>query len=228
MLSKYSPFIHAFNLGGNERKTAVVHIHVKNGQTWDQCCTAWGWGTYILTPLQHISVFKPWSRPGDTMHIHGSWGSYHSFMHSYLHAHVRLNLLKTELNRWMPIKGGNIVRTPGLSFPDGFHIQLVEKHKWRQYLRIHSLFGKPYKKIITLLIWWPESLEASNLPAAINLKLQSLPLYFPTYYLKWKASWRLVVAKQQLKPFCPHGLVCPSFEGLFPPLPLQDFKLESG
>lgn len=59
MLSKYYPFIHAFNLGGNERKTAVVHIHVKNGQTWDQCCTAWGWGTYILTPLEHISVFKP-------------------------------------------------------------------------------------------------------------------------------------------------------------------------
>nr|CAB3450671.1 unnamed protein product [Digitaria exilis] len=28
---------------------------------------------------------------------------------------------------WRTIKGGNIVRTPGLSFPDGFHIQLFPK-----------------------------------------------------------------------------------------------------
>ncbi|KAE8683831.1 Generative cell specific-1 [Hibiscus syriacus] len=29
--------------------------------------------------------------------------------------------------RWEPIKGGNILRTPGLQFPDGFHVQLTEK-----------------------------------------------------------------------------------------------------
>ncbi|XP_074266241.1 cytochrome P450 87A3-like [Silene latifolia] len=29
--------------------------------------------------------------------------------------------------RWQPIKGGNIVRTPGLQFPQGFHIQLAKK-----------------------------------------------------------------------------------------------------
>ncbi|XWS38410.1 hypothetical protein CRYUN_Cryun19dG0128800 [Craigia yunnanensis] len=29
--------------------------------------------------------------------------------------------------RWQPIKGGNILRTQGLQFPDGFHIQLMEK-----------------------------------------------------------------------------------------------------
>ncbi|KAJ8633643.1 hypothetical protein MRB53_026979 [Persea americana] len=29
--------------------------------------------------------------------------------------------------RWTAIRGGNIVRTPGLSFPNGYHIQLFEK-----------------------------------------------------------------------------------------------------
>ncbi|MBA0850798.1 hypothetical protein Goshw_007086 [Gossypium schwendimanii] len=28
--------------------------------------------------------------------------------------------------RWEPVKGGNILRTPGLQFPDGFHIRLME------------------------------------------------------------------------------------------------------
>jgi hypothetical protein len=28
---------------------------------------------------------------------------------------------------WRTVKGGNVVRTPGLSFPDGFHIQLVPR-----------------------------------------------------------------------------------------------------
>ncbi|KAA3457724.1 cytochrome P450 87A3-like isoform X1 [Gossypium australe] len=28
--------------------------------------------------------------------------------------------------KWEPVKGGNILRTPGLQFPDGFHIRLME------------------------------------------------------------------------------------------------------
>ncbi|KAK6251249.1 hypothetical protein SCA6_005254 [Theobroma cacao] len=39
---------------------------------------------------------------------------------------VFLHCLVTKY-RWQPIKGGNILRTPGLQFPDGFHIQLMEK-----------------------------------------------------------------------------------------------------
>ncbi|XVE64897.1 hypothetical protein DITRI_Ditri07aG0138700 [Diplodiscus trichospermus] len=38
---------------------------------------------------------------------------------------VFLHCLVTKY-RWVPIKGGNILRTPGLQFPDGFHIQLRE------------------------------------------------------------------------------------------------------
>nr|BAD29475.1 putative cytochrome P450 [Oryza sativa Japonica Group]BAD29524.1 putative cytochrome P450 [Oryza sativa Japonica Group] len=30
--------------------------------------------------------------------------------------------------RWKTVKGGNIVRTPGLSFPDGFHVQFFPKN----------------------------------------------------------------------------------------------------
>lgn len=29
--------------------------------------------------------------------------------------------------KWRPIKGGNIVRSPGLQFPDGFHVQIMER-----------------------------------------------------------------------------------------------------
>ena len=29
--------------------------------------------------------------------------------------------------RFKAIKGGNIVRTPGLQFPDGLHVQIMEK-----------------------------------------------------------------------------------------------------
>lgn len=39
---------------------------------------------------------------------------------------VFLHCLVTKY-RWQIIKGGNIVRTPGLQFPDGFHIQLMKK-----------------------------------------------------------------------------------------------------
>ncbi|TYH40729.1 hypothetical protein ES332_D12G267900v1 [Gossypium tomentosum] len=39
---------------------------------------------------------------------------------------VFLHCLVTKY-RWEPIKGGNVLRTPGLQFPDGFHIQLLEK-----------------------------------------------------------------------------------------------------
>ncbi|KAK8578802.1 hypothetical protein V6N13_142079 [Hibiscus sabdariffa] len=39
---------------------------------------------------------------------------------------VFLHCLVTKY-RWEPIKGGNILRTPGLQFPDGFHVRFTEK-----------------------------------------------------------------------------------------------------
>ncbi|GLT90923.1 hypothetical protein SLE2022_088380 [Rubroshorea leprosula] len=41
---------------------------------------------------------------------------------------VFLHCLVTKY-RWTPIKGGDILRSPGLQFPDGFLIQLMEKNK---------------------------------------------------------------------------------------------------
>ncbi|XP_031273121.1 cytochrome P450 87A3-like [Pistacia vera] len=39
---------------------------------------------------------------------------------------VFLHCLVTKY-RWQPIKGGNIVRTPGLQFPNGFYVQITKK-----------------------------------------------------------------------------------------------------
>uniref|UniRef100_A0A453P9J4 Cytochrome P450 87A3 n=2 Tax=Aegilops tauschii subsp. strangulata TaxID=200361 RepID=A0A453P9J4_AEGTS len=39
-----------------------------------------------------------------------------------------IHCLKFRHFRWKTVKGGNIMRTPGLSFPDGFHIQLFPKN----------------------------------------------------------------------------------------------------
>ncbi|CAN6723273.1 unnamed protein product [Malus baccata var. baccata] len=41
---------------------------------------------------------------------------------------VFLHCLVTKC-RWEPIKGGDIVRTPGLQFPNGFHAKIMEKEK---------------------------------------------------------------------------------------------------
>ncbi|TYI91171.1 hypothetical protein E1A91_D03G173300v1 [Gossypium mustelinum] len=44
---------------------------------------------------------------------------------SELQMAVFLHCLVTKY-KWEPVKGGNILRTPGLQFPDGFHIRLME------------------------------------------------------------------------------------------------------
>ncbi|KAK9276963.1 hypothetical protein L1049_006502 [Liquidambar formosana] len=41
---------------------------------------------------------------------------------------VFLHCLVTKY-RWKAIKGGDIVRTPGLQFPNGFHVQITEKNR---------------------------------------------------------------------------------------------------
>ena len=43
--------------------------------------------------------------------------------------YMRERLTSKGMNffRWNAIEGGNIVRTPGLQFPNGFHVQIMEK-----------------------------------------------------------------------------------------------------
>lgn len=50
---------------------------------------------------------------------------------------VFLHCLVTKY-RWKTIKGGNIVRTPGLQFPDGFYIQLKKKDTRKQETTLHK------------------------------------------------------------------------------------------
>lgn len=58
--------------------------------------------------------------------------------HTHKHAHMygerqsEANLFYTKLFRWKAIKGGDIVRTPGLQFPNGFHVQITEKKRQQQ------------------------------------------------------------------------------------------------
>jgi hypothetical protein len=56
--------------------------------------------------------------------------------------------LTSQYFRWRPVKGGNIVRTPGLQFPNGFHIQITEKdqRKHEQEYTIKNQKPKPARK----------------------------------------------------------------------------------
>lgn len=36
-------------------------------------------------------------------------------------------MFMSKIFRFEAVRGGNIVRTPGLQFPDGFHIRVQEK-----------------------------------------------------------------------------------------------------
>ncbi|KAL4602718.1 hypothetical protein ACB092_10G074400 [Castanea dentata] len=50
---------------------------------------------------------------------------------------VFLHCLVTKY-RWQTIKGGNIVRTPGLQFPNGFHVHLMKKDTREQQTTYNS------------------------------------------------------------------------------------------
>ncbi|XP_058224680.1 cytochrome P450 87A3 isoform X2 [Rhododendron vialii] len=51
---------------------------------------------------------------------------------------VFLHCLVTKY-RWQAIKGGEIVRTPGLQFPNGFHVQFFEKNGLKQDTTINCI-----------------------------------------------------------------------------------------
>ncbi|OMO79428.1 Cytochrome P450 [Corchorus capsularis] len=101
-----------------------------------------GWAVMVCPPAVHLNpakyedplVFNPSRWEG--VEINGATKSFMAFGggmrfcvgtdFTKVQMAVFLHCLVSKY-RWQPIKGGNIVRTPGLQFPDGFHIQLREK-----------------------------------------------------------------------------------------------------
>ncbi|XP_039791736.1 cytochrome P450 87A3-like isoform X2 [Panicum virgatum] len=103
-----------------------------------------GWGVMVCPPAVHLNpeiyedplAFDPWRWQQDKAEITGGTKQFMAFggglrfcvgtdlskvlMATFIHS------LVTKYS-WRTIKGGNIVRTPGLSFPDGFHVQLFPK-----------------------------------------------------------------------------------------------------
>lgn len=101
-----------------------------------------GWGVMVCPPAVHLNParyenpldFNPWrwegeQKNGASKHFMAFGGGMRFCVgtdFTKVQMAVFLHCLVTKY-RWNPIKGGNIVRTPGLQFPDGFHIRLAEK-----------------------------------------------------------------------------------------------------
>lgn len=101
-----------------------------------------GWAVMVCPPAVHLNpakyddplAFNPWRWKGTELN-----GASKNFMafgggmrfcvgteFTKVQMAVFLHCLVTK-SRWKPIKGGNIVRTPGLQYPSGYHIQLTER-----------------------------------------------------------------------------------------------------
>ncbi|AES94098.1 putative cytochrome P450 [Medicago truncatula] len=101
-----------------------------------------GWAIMVCPPAVHLNpakyqdplVFNPsrWEGmepSGATKHFLAFGGGMRFCVgteFAKVQMAVFLHCLVTKY-RWRPIKGGNIVRTPGLQFPNGFHVQITEK-----------------------------------------------------------------------------------------------------
>lgn len=100
-----------------------------------------GWGVMVCPPAVHLNpeiykdplTFNPWrwkDKPelsGGTKHFMVFGGGMRFCVgsdFSKLQMAVFLHCLVTKY-RWKAIRGGNLIRTPGLGFPDGFHLQLL-------------------------------------------------------------------------------------------------------
>ncbi|KAL8141661.1 hypothetical protein V2J09_014693 [Rumex salicifolius] len=101
-----------------------------------------GWRVMVCPPAIHLNPsvyedplqFNPWRWKGGN--INGATRNFMAFgggMRFCIGADfakvqmaVFLHCLVTNY-RWQAIKGGNIVRTPGLSFPDGFHVRIFKR-----------------------------------------------------------------------------------------------------
>ncbi|KAJ6703633.1 CYTOCHROME P450 FAMILY 87 SUBFAMILY A POLYPEPTIDE 2 [Salix viminalis] len=103
-----------------------------------------GWAVMVCPPAVHLSpaihedplAFNPWRWEG--MELNGASKKFMAFgggmrfcvgtEFTKVQMAVFLHCLVTKY-RWQAIKGGNIVRTPGIQFPSGYHIQLMERDK---------------------------------------------------------------------------------------------------
>ncbi|XP_037449798.1 cytochrome P450 87A3-like [Triticum dicoccoides] len=103
-----------------------------------------GWAVMVCPPAVHLNpeiyedplAFNPW-RWQDKMEITGGTKHFMAFgggLRFCVGTDLSKVLMATFIHclvtkyRWKTVKGGNIMRTPGLSFPDGFHIQLFPKN----------------------------------------------------------------------------------------------------
>ncbi|XP_019179507.1 PREDICTED: cytochrome P450 87A3 [Ipomoea nil] len=103
-----------------------------------------GWAVMVCPPAVHLNPtrykdpleFNPWRWEG--VEINGATRNFMAFGggmrfcvgtdFTKVQMAVFLHCLVTKY-KWIPIKGGDILRTPGLQFPNGFHIQISEKHE---------------------------------------------------------------------------------------------------
>ncbi|KAJ6393726.1 hypothetical protein OIU77_023041 [Salix suchowensis] len=101
-----------------------------------------GWAVMVCPPAVHLNpakyddplAFNPWRWKGTE--VNGASKNFMAFgggmrfcvgtEFTKVQMAVFLHCLVTK-SRWKPIKGGNIVRTPGLQYPSGYHIQLTER-----------------------------------------------------------------------------------------------------
>ncbi|CAM8880979.1 unnamed protein product [Rhodiola kirilowii] len=101
-----------------------------------------GWAVMICPPAVHLNpdkykdplAFNPWRWDG--INLNGATKSFMAFgggmrfcvgtEFTKVQMAVFLHCFVTKY-KWKKIKGGNIVRTPGLQFPNGLHIQIREK-----------------------------------------------------------------------------------------------------
>ncbi|KAB1217182.1 Cytochrome P450 87A3 [Morella rubra] len=112
-----------------------------------------GWAIMVCPPAVHLNpakyedplAFNPWRWEG--VELNGASKHFMAFGggmrfcvgtdFTKVQMAVFLHCLVTKY-RWKTIKGGNIVRTPGLQFPDGFYIQLKKKDTRKQETTLHK------------------------------------------------------------------------------------------
>ncbi|EYU29834.1 hypothetical protein ABFS82_05G099200 [Erythranthe guttata] len=103
-----------------------------------------GWAVMVCPPAVHLNPtryknpldFDPWRWEGiDTNGASRNFMAFGGGMRfcvgtdfTKVQMAVFLHSLVTKY-KWTPIKGGNTLRTPGLQFPNGYHIQISEKEK---------------------------------------------------------------------------------------------------
>ncbi|GJN26693.1 hypothetical protein PR202_gb14645 [Eleusine coracana subsp. coracana] len=102
-----------------------------------------GWGIMVCPPAVHLNpeiyedplAFNPWrwqNKPeitGGTKHFMAFGGGLRFCVGTDLSRVLMATFIHSLVTKysWKTVKGGNVVRTPGLGFPDGFHIQLVPR-----------------------------------------------------------------------------------------------------